>query len=217
MRKKAIPTLLLLLMLTAATACGGGSGASTSDAGPRGATAAATPPSPPKSSDLSGLNPVQAGVRRLAFVQSYRAAVIVDTEGGDKIEGSFEFAAPDRYHLTVGGSVPVEVVTIGADSYVKTAGRWQRVEPTFLPFSAQELIAEIDQIAAAGATQAGQRDAPAGACTIYKVARADGSEAEFCAGGDGPIFTASFKDGATTVTMTFTDFDTPIEIKQPAS
>ena len=220
MTRRLLRTTLAIAALAAlGIACSGGNASAPgSDSAPSAAQAdyanggydAAAPQAqaaPPRSADLASLNAVQAGVQRLTTLASFRATVVIDTTGGDKIEGAFEFASPDRYHLTISGGVPLEVISIGPASYVKAGGRWQAAEPTFLPFAPRDVLAQLAAVAskADGIAQPG-----AAGCVVYKT-----PDAEFCVDKDGPLRRASFKDGATTVKVEFSDFDSKIEIKAP--
>jgi hypothetical protein len=189
----AAPALLALTL----AGCGGGAGP-----GP-----AAGEPLPPRSIDPAGLNPVQSAIAHLEALSSYHATVATETEGGDRIDGSYDFVAPDRYHLKVGASIPIEVITIGHDWYVKTAGKWQKADPTFLPFSAQDLIAQLEEIAGA----ADWRPTEGGpGCSTY--ARDDD---RICIRPDGPPASVVLRDGATRVRIDFSNFDARLEIKAP--
>ena len=188
----------LALVALVFCACGGGS--------PK--APVTSEPLPPRSIDLTGLNEVQAGIAQLEALMSYHAKVVSDTAGGDRISGDFDFLAPDRYHLRIEGGIPVEVITIGHDPYVKTAGKWQRADPTYLPLSAQDLMAELEDLAAGGDWTAAAGGASS--CRVYAHAGD-----QVCIVPDGPLQWVAFHDGATSVRIDFSDFDGRIEIKAP--
>jgi hypothetical protein len=163
-------------------------------------------PAPPRAA-LDGLPPALAAVQGLALEQSYRAEVQVSSEGGEKIEGRFEFAAPDRYHVFIEGGIPIEVITIGPVSYVKSGGRWQQAEPTFLPFSVHDLLVELASMAAGEPSGPGSQEG----CLAY-----DGPNAgEICIDSHQRVSSAQVRDGLTTASLRFVDFGSRVEIKRP--
>jgi hypothetical protein len=195
-RVKVWSLVALVLMVFAAAGCGGSS-------------PAPSPVTPSQEAgDLNALAPAAAAVKRLELQSSYRAAVVLESEGGDKIEGSFEYVAPDRFHIFIQGSIPIEMTRIGPTAYVKSAGSWQQTEPTFLPFTPEDIIRQLGTLSG----RLGEAHADAGGC----IPSQDGSkDTVFCLDSKGRLRTVGFRDGITKVRIDFKDFDANIEIKSP--
>jgi hypothetical protein len=197
------------LFAVTASSCGGDDPAASAHKPPPGEPVVLAPtatlvPAPPRA---AALPPVEAATARLLAARGFRAAVVTDTPGGDRITGEFAFAAPDRIHVRVTSSVPFEVIIIGRASYVKAGGPWQAAEPSFLPFSVDEVMARLRDAAGAGGFS------PAGAgngCSRYQS-----SAAEFCLADDDLVRTFTYHDGTTRVEVTFQDIDAAIEIRAP--
>lgn len=171
-------------------------------------------PAPPQAPDVTGLGPVEAGARRVVAAAGFRATVTVDTQGGDRIAGSFDYAYPDRYKLAIGGAIPIDVVWLGELTYVKAGDRWQAAQPTFLPFSPRELL---DQVAALSAGEEPWTSAgPSEGCERYQIGSGGSALAETCVAEGEPLRWIRLMDGATTVTVTFADFGQRIDIRIPS-
>jgi hypothetical protein len=197
----------LLAMAGLAAALWGCAGPSAGDARPLEA------PLPPQALALDGLGPVEAGALRLVSAAGFRARVTVETAAGERIEGSFDYAHPDRYHLAVGGAIPVEVIWLGDVTYVESGGRWQSAAPTFLAFSPLEIVAQVQAI-----SDGEEPWVLAGAdavCDRYTIGSSGIILAEACVKDGQPLAWLRLVDGPTITRVSFTDFGAGIEIRAP--
>jgi hypothetical protein len=196
------PALFALLLLgLLALACGGGS-----------------------SDDNIGDTDPSKVAGNFARVKSFRATI---SGGEGSPEALIEYQEPNSVRATVGsGAMEQQIVCINNDFYAKRAGEWQKVpegggsNPSCranLGASDPKVIA--DGIRAATADPAlfkgGQAKVNGKPCQLFVHQVPSGGSVELCVAGGLPRRIVSKGVGPQAVTITFTEFDKNVEIKQP--
>ncbi len=186
-----------------------GSGSSPTQASGSSQAAATTAPAANSSGGSSASDAeLVALITNFTKAKSYKMT-IQDAQGNTQV--SYEYVAPDKYHLTVAG---VETIAIGKDNYVKQGGTWIKLpaSPTsagsFL--NADSLKTQLDSVSKAKATKGATASVNGTNCQIYNVTAADGSTSEVCVANGLPI---RIKSASTIILIS--DYDKVSDIKAP--
>jgi hypothetical protein len=233
---KWLALLALPLLATFAIACGGSSGGSdqgirieqTDNSGggnggpiptPGGAvpTLAAAPT--PSGSPVS-VDEVASLSTNFGKVKSFKATL--SQTGG--LQGAIEYSAPDKIHVVIGsGATGQEIICIGEVGYYKTGSNaWQKQPANAPPCRGNlgpadpAILTEGIKTAAQDKTlNKGAQDTVGGKkCQIYSQSLPNGLSFEMCIADGLPLRIVS-KDPQKTLTILFSDFDKPIDIKAP--
>ncbi len=140
--------------------------------------------------------------------KSFRMAIL-DGQGTQQV--SLDYVAPDKYHLTGSG---IESISIGKDTYFKQAGVWiklpaSQASPTS-PFGADQLKAQLDELAKDKFTKGATDSVNGTSCQIYNVTSTDGTTSEVCVANGLPIRIKSAGS-----ILIITDYDKVSDIKAP--
>lgn len=175
---------------------------------PAGATAAPTTAASNSGGggNVSG-NDLAALLANFLKSKSYKMAL---QDGSGKSEGTFEYVAPNKYHIVSGD---LELISIGADSYVKQAGTWIKV-PAAAGAGAintmDSLKSQLDAVSKLTATKGGSDSVNGVNCQIYNVTESDGTKSELCVANGLPIRIKS-----TNTIILISDYDKVSDIKAP--
>jgi hypothetical protein len=227
------------LSLTLLAACGGSdsknggvlSGNNSSSSGGTPSAAATGGPATPKANvtpQSSADNPpatgnnldVQNALSNLVKAKSFKGKISVD--GGQfKGDGTLEVVTPDKFHLMFNGGQALgnlELISIGANTYTKTGNTWQKsaggagsigIDPTSLTKQVSD-VAKTTQ-----ATKGGTANVDGKSCQLYTLNdAASKSMTELCIANDMPLRLVASGSGSK-VTITFSDFNSNIDIKAP--
>ena len=170
-----------------------------------------------------GGNSAEAGVVNDALAnlqkqKSFKGKLTVD--GGQfKGDGSLEAVLPDKFHVTFGGGAlgNIELISIGNTTYTKTGGSWTKstgssgigIDPASLTKQVQD-VSKTAKISKGGTDKVNNKN-----CQIYTLDDAQTkSMTEVCIADNLPQrFVAS--GAGSKVTVTFSDFNSNIDIKAP--
>ena len=156
-----------------------------------------------------------------AKLKSFRATI--SDGGGSGLKGTVEYGAPDRVHVVAGtGSASQEILCIGNTFYAKPQGSdWQNVPNTTASCRSNLGPADPDALAASLKVTSGKpmlkgpEDTVGGKkCTTYTGTLPSGVEFGVCIADGLPLRIVN-RNAQGSVTLTFSDFDKPIEIKAP--
>jgi hypothetical protein len=217
-----IPALIL-------SGCGGKKKAeSSSNAPPTQSSASPQPTTAPSSSNNTspttapGASSGNAGAASdLAEVftnflksKSWRATLTREQPGQPTVEGSIEYVGPDKYHYALTGLG--EAIQIGGDTYVKLGATW-----TKYPGGVPGNLFNIDTVKTAfdsfqqSAQKGGTATVNGTSCQVYTVTdSSSGSTYNVCTANGLPLRLV-VKDGDSTSTVLFEDFDKVPDIKAP--
>jgi hypothetical protein len=211
------------------SACGGSHnksgvlGGNKNSSSSSGSTPAASGTSAPSTSSATSTGPagdVQNALGNLVKAKSFKGKLNVD--GGQfKGDGSIEVVTPDKFHLTFnggGGLGNLELISIGNTTYSKTGNTWSKntggagtigIDPT-------SLTKQVTDVSKTAQTTKGGTDKVNGkSCQIYTMDDAQSkSKTDVCIANDLPVKLV-VSGGGSTVTLTFSDFDSNIDIKAP--
>jgi len=185
------------------------------------ATSAGQPPAAPLDGTGSRVpESFAAFAEAFAGVKSYRAKVSLETPGQPKIEANLDAVLPDRFRVNVTGGVGInfELISLGDEVFMKLGGSWQRTPAeALLPFSPLDLQREARDLTRDVEVVAGDPENVDGArCEIFSVTRAaTGQSAEYCVAAGNAIRRFTKIEGATRVTLVFSDVNAGISIKAP--
>jgi hypothetical protein len=146
-------------------------------------------------------------------VKSFRAAITEEVTGQPKVDGSIEYVAPDKYHITLPGLG--EFINIGKDSYIKIGPAWTKSPGAGggSLFDAASIQSTLDSFK--NNSKKGGTDTVNGVkCQIYTVTDTSGSTTEVCVANGLPVRMV-IKSTSSTTTFVFTDFDKLSDIKAP--
>ena len=156
-------------------------------------------------------------------LKSFRA-VIGSGDSPAALQGTIEYQAPDRVHVTAGtGTVSQEVLCIGDAFYAKPQGSdWQTVPSAAAscranlgPANPDAIAASLKVVANIGPLKKGAEDSVNGKkCTVYTQMLPSGVEFGTCVA-DGLPLRIINKAAQGSVTITFSDFDKPLDLKAP--
>jgi hypothetical protein len=177
------------------------------------------------SGDMSKSTGADQDVTKLADnfakLKSFRATI--SAGGGGSLQGTVEYEAPDKVHVTAGtGSTSQEILCIGDKFYARPqASTWQTVPSATASCRSNLGPADPDALAASLRVTAdkpfakGGEDSVGGKkCTIYTQTLPSGVEFGACVA-DGLPLRIINKNPQGSVTLTFSDFDKPLDIKAP--
>ena len=207
LRKLISTAALLALICSMATVAAGCSGGSDKNPGTGGA--------PGGEQDLTRL------ADNFARLKSFRASI--SDSSGSGFQGSIEYEAPGSVHVTAGaGGVSQEIMCIGSNFYARPQGSpWQNVANPNASCRNNLGPADPDAIAASlrVATEKpltkGAEDTVGGKkCTIYTGTLPSGVEFGVCVADGLPLRIVN-RNAQGAVTLTFSDFDKPLDIKAP--
>lgn len=139
--------------------------------------------------------------------KSYKMAL---QDGAGKSQGSFEYVAPDKYHITSGD---LELITIGADNYVKQSGVWIKLPAAAgaTATNTTELLkTQLDSVSKLTATKGGTDSVNGVNCQIYSVTEPDGTKSEVCVANGLPL-----RIKTPTTIILISDYDKVPDIKAP--
>jgi hypothetical protein len=161
-----------------------------------------------------------AFIATFGAVFSYTAEITVETLGQPSIGATTETVLPDRFHVTITGGTDLafEMIVVGAESYVKVGESWRKAAsqtaapvPPYLAASAPRDFLRDATVGKGGLSRVGDVD-----CQLYLVSIAGERTAEFCIGLNDRLprqFVS--REGATTLTILYSDFNAPLEIEAP--
>jgi hypothetical protein len=234
--------LALPLLATMAIACGGSKDGS-SDQGIKieqgGASANGTPGAGAPIATLAAA-PTPAGVPASADevaslatnfgkVKSFRASIAqtstAQPQAPASIQGTIEYSAPDKMHINVGSGVTAQdIICIGESGYYFKRGNdpWQKAPASSPPCRVNigpadpKVLTEGIKKAAEDKTlnKGGQETVGGKKCQTYAQTIPTGATFEMCVADGLPIRLVS-KDPQNTLTVTFSEFDKPLDIKAP--
>lgn len=175
----------------------------------------------PKGADSAPSQDVSNLADNFSRLKSFKATI---GDGGGGLQGSVEYQAPDRVHVTAGsGSVSQEVLCLGDRFYAKPQGSgWQTVpqgtgncRANLGPADPDAIVASLKAVAAVGPLKKGAEDSVGGKkCTVYTQTLPSGVEFGTCVADGLPLRIVN-KAAQGSVTLTFSDFDKPLDIKAP--
>jgi hypothetical protein len=157
-----------------------------------------------------------------ARLKSFRATISSGGSGAG-LQGTVEYEAPNKVHVTAGtGSTSQEILCIGENLYARPQGStWQTVPSTTASCRSNLGPADPDALAASLRVTAGQpstkgaEDSVNGKkCTIYTQTLPSGIEFGVCVADGRPLRIIN-KNPQGSVTLTFSDFDKPLDLKAP--
>lgn len=218
------------LMIAVLTACGGSDnksgiiGGNNGSSSSSGSTPAAGGTSVPTSANVTPATgpagDVQNALGNLVKAKSFKGTINV--EGGQfKGNGTIEVVTPDKFHLMFnggGGVGNLELISVGTTTYSKTGNTWTKnnggagtigIDPT-------SLTKQVTDISKTAPTVKGGTDNVNGkSCRIYTMNDAQSkSKTDICIANDLPV-KLTIAGGGSTVTLTFSDFNSNIDIKAP--
>ena len=177
----------------------------------------------PKSSASASSTDASALADNFSRLKSFKA-VIAQGDGAGGLQGTIEYEAPNKVHVTAGsGSVSQEVLCIGDNFYARPQGStWQTVPSVTAscranlgPADPEAIVASLRAVAAAGPLKKGAEDSVGGKkCTIYTQTLPSGVEFGACVA-DGLPLRILNKAPQGSVTITFSNFDKPLDLKAP--
>ena len=225
--------LLVLLVLPAlaslAFICDSGSGSNQGikieQANPVGGTPGVVPTlaaAPTAVGQPASADEVSALANNFTKVKSFKASIA--QTGSQNIQGTIEYSAPDKVHVTVGsGPTGREITCIGEALYFKVgSAAWQKAPPGSAtckgqlgPTNPEELGKGINAAAQDKTlNKGGQETVDGRRCQIYAQVLPNGASFEMCVADGLPVRLIS-KDPTQSVTIIFSDIDKPIDIKAP--
>jgi hypothetical protein len=238
MKKYALILSAALVLL--AVACSGGDKKESASSTPSGAGAAPQPTSSPApsaqpsaTSPASGAQatPSAAGggiadaeLSRIAsavgMLRSFRSQVSVEA-GGTKYDAQLEWVAPNRQRVLINGAAfgapgTVEMITIGADVYMKLGSTWTRQAiPGGTGFDANAVANIVEAVKSLGsnAVKGGTATVTGKTCQIYTV-KSGNSSNEYCIADNLPLRVVTESPGSK-LTITFSDYNANIDIRAP--
>jgi hypothetical protein len=155
-----------------------------------------------------------------AALKSFRATISAGGAGG--LEGKVEYEAPGKVHVTAGsGSVTQEIFCFGSTFYVKPQGStWQTAPPgancraNLGPADPDAIAASLRAVPADKLTKGSEDSVGGKKCTVYTGSLPSGVEFGVCVA-DGLPLRIINKNAQGAVTLTFSDFDQPLDLKSP--
>jgi hypothetical protein len=211
----------------ALAACGGGSdknkgvlSSSSSGSTPSaGGTTASGSGSSSGSTASGDATPVNDALQNLTKQKSFKGKLNV--EGGQfKGDGTIEAVLPDKFHVSFGGGAlgNLELISIGDSTYTKTGSSWTKsaggssgigIDPASLTKQVQD-VSKTAKITKGGTDKVNNKS-----CQIYTLDDSQTkSNTEVCIADNLPQRLVASGAGSK-VTVTFSDFNSSIDIKAP--
>ncbi len=223
MSRKSILILALAPVLLALTVACGGDKKKTTDSNTPSAQATSAPQGTSRpqattpSGSTGGADEAKKVTEAFGKVRSYRAKMTIEAQG-QKQEGTYEFVAPDRLHITmtIPGAGSIETISIGNDSYTKIGNSWTKSPGAGFgaSFDPKQVQSGVNDLSTAGATKSGSDTVEGKKCDVWTLKTA-ASEVQYCITSDSlPLRVVSSAAGSK-VTIIFTDYNANIEIKAP--
>jgi hypothetical protein len=172
-------------------------------------------------SSSSGQQDVSKLADNFAALKSFRATVSSGGSGG--LQGTIEYEAPDKVHVTAGsGGASQEILCIGGNFYARPQGSgWQTVPAggancrnNLGPADPDAIVASLRVAADKPLTRGAEDSVNGNKCTIYTQTLTSGVEFGVCVA-DGLPLRIINKTAQGSVTLTFSDFDKPLDLKAP--
>jgi hypothetical protein len=230
--------LLFVLPLLAGTAlaCGGSSKNGGSDQGIKieqtaGGGVSTTPGAPPATlsaaptiaGPLASADEIANLASNFGKAKSFKAT-ISQSGGPAALDGTIEYQTPDKIRVSIkNGALNQQIICLGDAYFFKVnADAWQKAppnspncrvnlgpaDPTILGESLKKATEDKSLSKGSQESVAGKR------CQIYLQALPNGSSFEMCVADNLPLRIIS-KDTRQTMTILFSDYDKPIDIKSP--
>ena len=206
-RSQKLIYLASCLLLVPALACGGGKKSSSSASGPQSAGTAQT------GGGTAVISEFASFAAAIAKVKTFKATLTTNAGTGPQTESRMEVQMPDRFHIT---TPTLELINIGADSYVKTGTNWVKA-----PGGGGGTLGQIAQlpalataIPASQITKGGTETVNGTRCQLYNQTTGTGTT-EYCLASNNLPVRVVIASGTSKTTIIFSDYDKPVDIKAP--
>ena len=144
-------------------------------------------------------------------LKSFRATMSLEAPGAPKQDGTFEYVAPDRFHMNFAG---IEMISIGNDLYLKLGPSWTKQSGAGVtPFDAKSFASSLQNITSGSLTKGGTDSVNGQRCQIYSQTNSSGST-EFCVNNGVALRVITTASGSK-VTMILADVNQNIDIRAP--
>jgi len=197
------------LLLVPALACGGGK-KSSSSASSNSVQSGDTPQAGGGTAVLSEFASFAAAI---AKVKTFKATLTTSAGTAPQTEATMEVQMPDRFHIT---SPTLELISIGADSYVKSGANWVKA-----PGGGGGTLGQIAQLSALATAIPASQITKGGAdtvngtkCQLYNQTTGTGTT-EYCLASNNLPIRVVIASGRSKNTIIFSDYDKAVDIKAP--